>query len=159
MIRKLTSISAAVAFVLPFAAQAAPAAKFLSDAVQGDNAEVKMGQLAQSNGASAKVREFGAMLERDHAKAKGMVLAVAKREKVKPVDDIKPDAQASYDHLQGLSGAAFDKAFVQHMVADHRQDIAKFQAQVKSGDKVTAQLAKTTLPTLKHHLAVALSLQ
>lgn len=161
MIRKLMTVSAPLlaALAVPLAAHAAPAAKFLTDAIQGSSAEVKMGQLAQSKSTSPKVRQFGATLEADHSRAKGMALAVAKREGVNPPDTIKPDAQAMYDHLQGLSGAEFDKAFVQHMVQDHREDIAKFEAQAKTGDAMTAKLAKDTLPDLKKHLAIAQSLK
>lgn len=159
MIRKLTSISAAVAFLLPFGAQAgAPAGAFLADAIQGDNAEVKLGELAQSHAASPKVREFGATLERDHAKSRGIAMALAGKERVRAPAGLKPEAKAMYDKLEAMHGAEFDRAFVHHMVQDHRKDIAKFEAQAKSRDAVTARFAKATLPTLKQHLAIAQSL-
>ncbi len=38
-------------------------------AIEGNLAEVQMGQLAQKNGTSDGVRSFGQMLEKDHADA------------------------------------------------------------------------------------------
>lgn len=143
---------------VPVAATAAPAGTFLADAIRGDNAEIKLGELAQSHASSPKVRDYGTTLAKDHAKAKELALAAARKEGVQPPADVKPGDKATYEHLKGLSGAAFDKAFVQHMVAGHRATIAKFEAQAKVGDATTAQLAKGTLPDLKKHLAIAQSL-
>lgn len=159
MIRKLISMTAAVALAVPALAQAAPAAKFLAEAMQANNAEIRLGQLAQSHASSPKVREYGTTLTKDHTKARDLTQAAAHKEGVRLPDGLKPDAEATYKMLQGLSGTAFDKAFVQHMIADHRKDIAKFEAQTKTGDATTAQLAKATLPDLKKHLAIALSLK
>ena len=40
---------------------------FLSKAIQGDLAEVKIGSLAQEKGQSDEVKQFGKMLEQDHS--------------------------------------------------------------------------------------------
>ena len=45
-------------------AQDTPESKFLIDAVRGDLAEVKLGELAEQKGQSEGVREFGTMLVR-----------------------------------------------------------------------------------------------
>lgn len=42
---------------------------FITAAIEGNAFEVKAGELAQKQGASAGVREFGAMLAKDHAQA------------------------------------------------------------------------------------------
>jgi putative membrane protein len=57
-----------------------------------------------------------------------------------------------------LNGAAFDKAFAQHMVMDHKKDIAAYQKEAKKQD-ATGQYAKATLPTLQKHLQSAQSLE
>jgi putative membrane protein len=41
--------------------------QFMTEAIQGDLAEVKMGKLAQEKGQSDRVKEFGKMLEQDHS--------------------------------------------------------------------------------------------
>jgi len=45
------------------------------------------------------------------------------------------------------------------MIEDHRNDIAKFEAQARSGDPRTAALARRQLPTLRKHLRIAQSLR
>ena len=92
--------------------------------------------------------------------AKQQALATARRLRVTVAPGaIKPDAAQTRRRLVRLRGLAFDREFVSAMVSDHRKDIAKFETQARSGDRVTAQLARNTLPHLRHHLAIALDLQ
>jgi putative membrane protein len=63
-----------------------------------------------------------------------------------------------YDKMSKLSGAAFDKAFAQRMVADHTKDISAFQKESKSKNQTVASFASETLPTLQKHLQTAQSL-
>ena len=61
--------------------------------------------------------------------------------------------------MSKLNGAAFDKAFAAHMVADHKKDIAAYQKASKSKNQQVAGYAGETLPTLQKHLQTAQSLQ
>jgi hypothetical protein len=45
------------------------------------------------------------------------------------------------------------------MIKDHREDIAKFEAQTRNGDRETARLARMQLPVLRKHLRIAESLR
>jgi putative membrane protein len=154
--RKLNLILAATAMSLPaLPAAAAPAGVFLTDAIKGNNAEVAVGRLAQRRGASNAVRDFGRTLARDHSAANVQAMAVARRERVRIPSGVKPDAAALQRRLSRLSGPAFDREFAQAMVVEHQQDIAKFEAQVRTGDRLTSNLARDTLPHLRHHLEIA----
>ena len=51
--------------------------KFIKEAIEGNLAEVQMGQLAQKNGASQGVKDFGRMLETDHDQANTKATSVA----------------------------------------------------------------------------------
>jgi putative membrane protein len=64
----------------------------------------------------------------------------------------------AYDRMAKMTGAAFDKAFAQHMVADHKKDIAEYRTEAKRSD-VAGKYAADTLPTLLRHLETAQSLQ
>lgn len=44
------------------------------------------------------------------------------------------------------------------MIDDHRKDIAKFSAQARTGDRLTARYAAATVPVMQHHLDMARSL-
>jgi putative membrane protein len=138
---------------------AAVDAAFLTEAMKGDNSEVALGKIAQSKGSSQGVKDLGTMLVTDHGAHKTQVAALAQQAGVPVTDEISDEAKTLETKLNGLSGAAFDKAFVDAAVEDHQKDIAKYEQQAKSSDAQTAQLAQQTLPTLRKHLDTAKSLQ
>ena len=138
-------------------ASAKPNQAFLTDAIQGNLAEISMGQLAQKNGGSDGVRSFGQMLVQDHSAANEKAKTLAQAQGVTPPTAPKPESKTEFDRLSKLNGDAFDKEFAKHMVADHKEDIAEFEAQAKGSDEV-ASFAKDTLPTLQKHLQAAQSL-
>ena len=132
---------------------------FLTDAMKGDNSEVALGKIAQSKGASQGVKDLGTMLVTDHGAHKTEVAGLAQQNGVTVTDDVTDEAKAMETKLDGLSGDAFDKAFIAGAIEDHKKDIAKYEAQAKSTDATTAALANKTLPTLRKHLETAQKLQ
>jgi len=130
---------------------------FLTDAIKGDNSEIAMGQLAQQMGTSQGVKDFGKTLATDHSAAKDQAAVLAQQAGLTVPTEMKDEAKAGIEKLKGLSGDAFDKAFVQMMIEDHKKDIAKFEKE-SEGNGQTAALAMETLPTLQKHLEIAQSL-
>ena len=130
---------------------------FLKEAMQGDMAEVKMGQLAQQKGANDNVKRFGQTLESDHSQNLEKAKSVAQGMGITPPESVNAEQKASYDKLNKLSGEQFDKEFAHHMVQDHRKDISTFEKESKKSGSV-ANFAQETLPVLKKHLEMAESL-
>lgn len=128
---------------------------FVTEAMQGDNGEVAIGNLAAGKASSKAAKDFGKMLATDHGAHKQKLAALASSAGVAITNDPAPEAKADLDKLKGLSGAAFDKEFARMMVEDHQKDIAKYEKQASSGDPQTSALAKETLPTLRKHLRIA----
>src|SRR4051794_15403608 len=133
--------------------------KFVKEAIEGNLAEVQMGQLAQQNGASQGVKDFGRMLQNDHGQANGKATSLASSLQVTPPTEPNAKQKNDYAKMSKLNGAAFDKAFAAHMVADHKKDIAAYQKASKSKNQTVASYASETLPTLQKHLETAQSLQ
>jgi putative membrane protein len=131
--------------------------KFLTEAVQGDLAEVQMGQLAQQKGSSDSVKQFGATLEKDHGDHAKKVQQIGQQMGMNLPSEPSTKHKADYAKMSKRSGAEFDRMFAQHMVADHKTDISKYQAQAKKTGLV-ADLAKETVPVLQNHLKIAQSL-
>lgn len=142
----------------PALAQKAPGQKFITEAIEGNLAEVKMGQLAQEKGQDAGVKSFGQTLVTDHTAANTRAMAVASQIGVTPPSEPTKKQKADYDKLAKLSGATFDKQFASHMVKDHKKDVSAYRADAKKKDP-TAAYASETLPTLEQHLQTAMSLQ
>src|SRR5215813_15373614 len=119
---------------------------FLKKAIEGNYAEIEMGKLAQQKGASDGVRSFGKQLEQDHAAANTKAMNVAKQIGMTPPDGPNKKQKADYDRMSKMSGDKFDKAFVQHMVADHKKDIKEFQKEAKKQNDPAANFANEVLP-------------
>ncbi len=145
---------------MPGKAPASASSKdFLTDAAQGDAAEIKFGQLAEKNGGSADAKDFGKMLVTDHTKAGQQVKATAQQVGVTVSEQPSSDAQTDYNKLAKLKGASFDKEFASMMVDDHQKDIAKFQKEADAKDGPVSNMAQQQLPTLQKHLQAAQALQ
>jgi putative membrane protein len=157
MFRK--SIIAAGVLLVSTQAYATSASHFLSDAIKGDNSEVRLGQLIASRGHSSAVRRFGNTLVADHSKARGQAVAVARRMHVGVPAGMMPEARTEYAKLERLHGVAFDREVRRYMINDHRKDISDFADQARRGDRQTASLASAQLPTLRKHLRIAESLR
>lgn len=152
---------AALTFLGPIWAQGdAVATKFLTDAIRGNIAEVRMGELAQQRGKSKDVRDYGAALVADHTMGLQNTSALAKTLGVTPPTEATADAIKKHEALSKLSGEAFDLEFAAHMVMGHEQEIAKYTEETRDGgNPEVAELAKDTLPTLQKHLATAQSIE
>jgi putative membrane protein len=131
---------------------------FLKKAIEGNFAEVSMGNLAQQNGQSDAVKSYGRMLSTDHTAANQKALDAAEGLGMNPPTGPNAKQKADYDKISKLSGAGFDKMFATHMVADHQKDIAEYKKASKSKD-AAGEYASGQIDTLQKHLDAAKSLK
>jgi putative membrane protein len=132
---------------------------FIKEAVQGDLAEVRLGELAAQRAQDEDVRRFGEMLRTDHRAALQRSTDLAKSMQVEPPSEPPTEARGFYDGLSQLSGSQFDAAFVSHMVTAHEATIAKYSRNASSNNAAIASLVADSLPKLKAHLEAARALQ
>ena len=78
--------------------------KFIKAAIEGDIAEVDIGKLAQEKGESDAVKQFGAMLVKDHGAHKAKAEQVANELGVTPPTGSSFSSKATYTKLKLLSG-------------------------------------------------------
>jgi putative membrane protein len=132
-----------------------PDAKFAVEAANGGLTEVELGQLAQEKASRTEVKNFGAMMVKDHSMANMEMKALAKSKSITLPDSISSEEQELKKQLSAKSGAEFDKAYVSAMVEDHKKDIAAFEEARKKVKypEMTALIDKS-LPMLKKHLQV-----
>jgi putative membrane protein len=134
--------------------------QFVMKAAQGGLAEVQLGQLAAQNGNSDRVKQFGQRMVDDHSKANDQLKQVAQQKGVTIPTELSAKDQAEKDRLSKLKGDAFDRAYMKHMVMDHKTDVAEFQKEAKSGkDNDVKNFASQTLPILQDHLKEAQQVQ
>jgi putative membrane protein len=97
-----------------------------------NTADIETGQLAAKRGSTKAVREFGAMLARDHTAVRQQGRDLAKKLGVTPTPPA--DSSAAVAHakamrmLRSKRGAAFDRAFLDHEVQYHQAVIDAVQS-------------------------------
>jgi len=130
-----------------------PDASFMKSAAEGGMSEVELGQLAQQKASNPAVKDFGAMMVKDHTAANEKLKALAASEQVTLPDSPSLMQKASKTKLNMLSGDSFDKSYVKGMIDDHKSDIKEFQNEISEGkDPQARAFASATLPTLQMHL-------
>ena len=126
---------------------------FAAKAAAGNLAEIEMGNLAIKNGKSKRVKNFGLMMVKDHGKANTKLMAMATAKKLTLPTEPAADEQKMLAELAKKSGNDFDKAYVNMMIEDHKNDVNDFTtASTKIQDPDIKAYAKKTLPVLQKHL-------
>jgi len=69
-------------------------------------------------------------------------------------------AMKKYDELAKKTGVDFDKAYLSAIIDDHKKNIKLFERESKRGDDAELKSwATNTLPTLRHHLEMAQTIE
>jgi putative membrane protein len=124
---KWMGIAAAVILgVVGLSAQAVNDAQIAEIVVTANQIDVDAGKLAVQKATSDAVKKFGQLMVTDHMGVNKSASELAARLKVVPQpsatsDALKKAAAAHMTTLRGLSGAAFDRAYIDHEVAYHQQ--------------------------------------
>jgi putative membrane protein len=105
-----------------------------------NTSDIETGELGAKKGSTKEIRDFGAMLARDHKNVRQQGRDLAKKLGVTPTppkdDDSMKSHAAVMKRLNSLLGAEFDKAFLQNEVGYH--------------DAVIAAVTKTLLPAIQN---------
>lgn len=126
--------------------------KFLVEAASSSRMEIELGQMAQQKGASQQVKDYGAMMVRDHTKATEELKSVVSSKGASIPDTLMPKHRAMMDRLNGLEGAEFDKAYMAVMRDAHENDIDEFEDETKDArDADVKAFATKQLPVLQQH--------
>jgi putative membrane protein len=131
--------------------------KFLTDAIQGDLAEVQMGQLAQQKGGTDGVKEFGATLVKDHGNHADKIRQLGESMGLNLPSEPNATQKSEHAKMSQQSGQEFDRQFAVRMVSEHKRDISKYQMEAKRSGPI-ADMAKETVPVLQKHLQMAQAL-
>jgi putative membrane protein len=110
-------------------------------AVVADNVDIDAGKLAAEKASSKEVKAFAETMVRDHTAVNAKATALAKKLGVTPEESdtsksLKADGDKTLAKLKGLSGAEFDKAYVDNEVAYH--------------EAVIGVVTKTLIPNTKN---------
>jgi putative membrane protein len=148
-------IVALLILAAPLAAVAAdnPDASFFKNAAEGGISEVDAGTLAQQKGNSQAVKDFGAMMVKDHTAANDKLKTLAASKNVSLPTSASMGQMATKAKLEVLSGDTFDKSYIKGQVKAHHDTIVLFKKEIAAGQDADAKaFATATLPTLRAHM-------
>jgi len=133
-------------------AVAKDASDFAVTAANAGMTEVEASKLADLNAKSQQVKDFAAMMITDHTQAGSQLKSIADSKNITLPATLSDDSRKKVDDLSTKKGTDFDKAYINLMVAGHKDAVDLFQnAANNCSDSTLKNFAATTLPTLQKH--------
>lgn len=132
---------------------------FVRKASSGNLTEIALGKLAADQASSDDVKTYAARMVTDHTRSNEQLgkLAGSKGIQIATAPDVAQ--QQDIDHLKGLDGANFDRAYSDLMVRSHKLTTGLYELEATKGeDSEIRGFARDALPVLREHEKLADSL-
>ncbi len=131
-------------------------------AVTANQIDIDYAQIAKQKSKNAEIVKFAETMERDHKGVIAQASDLVKKLNVTPKDNavaqkLQSDADKTKQQLKGVSGAEFDKSYIDNEVAYHKAVINAVET-VLIPEVQNAELKKLlqdVLPALRAHLGHA----
>jgi putative membrane protein len=136
-------------------AKAPTAASFVEKAALDGMTEVALGKVALKKSSNESIQQFAQRMITDHGKANAELATLAAAKGMEAPKTLDTRHQGMVDSLEAQDGAAFDRAYAEHMNIDHSKAIELFEGASRLDDAQLAEFARKTLPTLKEHKKMA----
>ena len=119
-----------------------------------------LGRMAEEKSQNSDVKDYGKMLVKDHNDALQKLVDLMNKNGLPQPKGLPEERNEPVNKMQGLSGPAFDKEFVNMMVADHQKAVDAFRHEAATAQNPDVRdYANKVLPTLEKHLKEARDLQ
>jgi putative membrane protein len=144
-----------LACALPLVAYAAdnPDSSFFKHAAEAGLAEVSDATLAQQSATDPKLKDFAAMMVKDHSAANDKLAALAGSKSITLPTSASVGEMATHAKLKLESGDTFDKAYIKDQIKAHQATIRLLRKEIATGqDEDAKAFAKSVLPTVRAHL-------
>ena len=132
-----------------------PVNRFLEEAAISGLVEIEMGKIGQQKASLQRIKDFAAMIVKDHTDANAQLLAMASKKGFKLPTKLSSVKEEHLKDLQRAMGKDFDNYYINMMVEDHISDISLFEGAAKSPDTAVSAFAKKILPVLQKHYKVS----
>ena len=143
---------------ISFAAQALTADEqtFIQKAATSDQTEIKLARLALERASIPEIKQFAQTMVTDHTKSTSLLKPIAVDHSVVLSENPEPQADENFKRLEELSGAAFDRTYIEIMVTDHEEMLHAFEVEAaKAADSKLKDFIATVQPVVAHHLEMA----
>ena len=133
---------------------------FLMKEEKDNIAEQEIGRFAAEKTQNKDVKDYAQMLVDDHTKALNDLVDLMNKKGMAQPNGLPKVEHDAMNKLNGLSGADFDREFINMMVEDHQKAVSEFrQEKDMAQDKDVKSYADNVLPVLEKHLQKAQELQ
>jgi len=150
---KLIALTLLCAPALALAQYSNPDKSFYEHAAEGGMAEVEAGKLAQKNGSSQAVKDFGAMMVKDHSEANDKLKELAESKSVKLPEGPSMAQKTKGKMLEMKSGTSFDKDYIEGQIKAHKDTLELLRKEIDSGKDADAKkFAAEIQPKVEEHL-------
>lgn len=128
---------------------------FISKAIQANQHEIMMAQLATQKSSSAEVKELAQRLITDHTQLLQQLQNLRGSNTSNNSSTMNSIADstginASYNNISGIT---FDRQWVSDMIAGHQKTLSDFKTELTvTNDTSLKALINTALPTIQEHL-------
>jgi putative membrane protein len=151
-----TSLCIAADAAKPAKTSLKPADKrFIENTALGNLTEVKLGELAQKNASSQKIKDFASQMVTDHTKANESLSKVATDLGVTLPTQLDSKHSALVTRFSKLTGSKFDHDYAMLMQTDHKKTVADLEKEAARGPAPLKEWSNATLSTVKQHLQMA----
>jgi putative membrane protein len=126
---------------------------WLDAAHQANQAEIQVGEHAETNTTTAAIQAAGKALVRDHSALDVTLIHLADQLGFNLVGHLTDQQIETEEQLSNERGPTFDSDFVGAMMTAHQQMITATETEIQHGSSPEViALAQQALPTLKQHL-------
>jgi putative membrane protein len=146
------------------------AEQFRNKAASSDAFEIVSSKMAQTHATDPQIKDFAAMMIRDHTASTDKLVALGGISKASIDTKMQPGKDGKYEgndllsttqaaelnSLNAKSNADFDQTYMEDQVKGHKDAVALMEDYAKDGDNAKLKaFAAEVLPTIKEHLAMA----
>lgn len=125
---------------------------FVDNAIQSAWENIALTDLAVQKATHASVKEIAQTMARDYRQHYTALLKQKQEQPKADRDSLKKFTDGSREELEKLSGAAFDRQWIEKMVARNAAAISRYEAEAGAAkNSAIRKLADNTLPAMKTH--------
>lgn len=129
---------------------------FAEEALEANLWEMKLSQLAVNKGFAPEVKELAQRMAEDHKKADDLLRQLASERSITAPSQLTFKQQDDYKKMSDKEGEAFDKAYTECMLKDHKKTISLYEKETKKGENTELRaFATNALPALNLHRNLA----
>jgi putative membrane protein len=125
---------------------------FIKNGLEGGLTEIKASELAKTKSTNPQIISFANMMIVDHTQAGEELKKIEAAKMVDANDTVSMEHQKLIASLASKTGVAFDKAYMEMMVADHEKAVQLFTEATGNTSNLIQDFSRKILTTLQMHL-------